>query len=241
MEYSLELGSLTLSIWKTGDESTKLSTTLTSAHFSADVLGSANTVRIDNLGNSSRTGIFCMDNISLTKKIALNMQEFAAVEPGKVMTDLPTGDAANQLPTPTYSYILENSEFGYVNNRGKLVAGYANADDTTLTEGETKLTLTLLNLRGQETGIIFETTLVVGTANGVSIGDDIQVPEADISKTHTLTATVDPAVVTVPNYTIGWKSSNESVATVADGVITYKGAGTAKITAMILDADGKQT
>ncbi len=45
----------------------------------------------------------------------------------------------------------------------------------------------------------------------------------------TLTVTFDPAEPT--DKTVTWKSSNESVATVADGVVTFVAAGTATITA----------
>ena len=53
----------------------------------------------------------------------------------------------------------------------------------------------------------------------------------------TLVATVAPSNAT--NKNVSWSSSNESVATVADGVITAVGAGTATIT--VTTADGNKT
>ena len=51
----------------------------------------------------------------------------------------------------------------------------------------------------------------------------------DKGKTQTITATVTPSNAT--NKTVTWSSSNTSVATVSNGKITAKGAGTAYITA----------
>ncbi|MCQ2138224.1 MAG: Ig-like domain-containing protein [Bacteroidales bacterium] len=59
----------------------------------------------------------------------------------------------------------------------------------------------------------------------------------DIGGTMTLTATVLPSNAT--NKTVSWSTSNSSVATVSNGVVTAKGAGTATITAKT--ADGNKT
>ena len=55
-----------------------------------------------------------------------------------------------------------------------------------------------------------------------------------VGKSETLTATITPSNATNPNVT--WSSSNASVATVENGVVTAVGAGTATITATV---DGK--
>lgn len=57
----------------------------------------------------------------------------------------------------------------------------------------------------------------------------------EIGKTATLTATVAPANAT--NKTVAWTSSNASIATVSNGTVTAKAAGTATIT--VSTANGK--
>ncbi len=61
----------------------------------------------------------------------------------------------------------------------------------------------------------------------------------DIGATETLTATVVPSNAT--NKTVTWISSNSSVASVSNGVITAKAAGTATITVKTADANKTAT
>ena len=91
------------------------------------------------------------------------------------------------------------------------------------------------------------TAIITATADGVSANCTVTVAEnvvevtgvtlskteleLEVGQTEKLTATVAPSNATDQNVT--WKSSNEAVATVVEGLITAKGVGTAKITASV--------
>ena len=70
-------------------------------------------------------------------------------------------------------------------------------------------------------------------ATGVTL--DKTLASVKLGKTLTLTATVAPADATNKNVT--WRSDNESVATVSDGVVTGVATGTAQITATTVDGN----
>lgn len=63
------------------------------------------------------------------------------------------------------------------------------------------------------------------SVSGVTL--DKQSVELTVNKTYTLTATVSPSNAT--NKAVNWSSTDESIATVTDGKITAKSAGTAYI------------
>lgn len=73
-------------------------------------------------------------------------------------------------------------------------------------------------------------------ATGVSIDETLTL---DVGTEQTLLSAVSPADATNKNVT--WSSDNESVATVADGVVTGCAAGTAKITATTMDGSYTDT
>ena len=242
VEYGFKDGMITLTVWETANPEVKGSATAIIPEINAEILASANTVRLQNTGNTGRNDVVLLDNFSITKDVDLSMQEFVTVVPGEVMNVLPTGEATSQLPKPAYKFELENVELGYTNSKGQLVAGYASADDTTVAEGETVLTLKLLDIRGNETEASFTTDLIVGFSNGVSIGQNIQVGESGIGSTATLTPVVDSIVSgELPNYTVSWTSSDPSIVTVNNGTLTYMGIGSAKVTATVCDASGNET
>ena len=76
---------------------------------------------------------------------------------------------------------------------------------------------------------------VTQTVKATSITLDITSLPFDLldAQPATLTATVNPSNTT--NAEVAWSSSNEAVATVADGVVTPKGVGTCTITAATTD------
>ena len=242
MEYGFNDGMITLTVWETADPTVKGTVTVLVPEINADVLANTNTVRIQNTGAAGRNDVVLIDNFSMTRDVTLGMQEFVAVVPGDIMNVLPYGDDTTKWPAPAYMYELENPELGYINSRGQLVVGYASADDTTAAEGQTVLTLKLLDAHGNETQASFTTDLIVGYSNGVHIGENKVVGESAIGSAEILSAVVDSAVsAQIPNYTIRWSSSDNSVVTVNGGALTYVGIGSAKVTATILDATGNAT
>ena len=72
---------------------------------------------------------------------------------------------------------------------------------------------------------------------GMSLESGSVALEAGIAQTLAPTITVDGKTVT--SYTLGWSSSNTSVATVSGGKITGVKAGNAVITAKLTDVDGR--
>lgn len=70
------------------------------------------------------------------------------------------------------------------------------------------------------------------SVTGVSL--DKTTAELEVGGTLTLTATIEPANAT--NRNVSWSSSDENVATVANGTVTAKAAGSAVIT--VKTADG---
>ena len=80
----------------------------------------------------------------------------------------------------------------------------------------------------QETPVVNKITIGSKPAGALSVG-----------ATHTLTVTVTPETVT--DYEVVWSSSDASVVSVNDGVLTALKAGTAMITATVKDTDIKDS
>ena len=93
------------------------------------------------------------------------------------------------------------------------------------------------NVVGQPTTITIEEMVEPENVAVTGVTLDKTTAEVEVGKTVTLTATVAPTDAT--NNTVTWKSSDDTVATVANGVVTAKKAGTAKIT--VTTADGNKT
>ncbi len=87
-----------------------------------------------------------------------------------------------------------------------------------------------------EAEITLQDANVVVTAISVTDSDNGASGTIDAGDTLTLTATVTPENATDSSVT--WSSSNEEVATVADGVVTGVAAGSATITATAADGSG---
>ncbi len=115
-----------------------------------------------------------------------------------------------------------------------------NSDPDEWTQAVTGYTVTPTTFEGLETYVTItysgkETTQDV-TVNRKAV-TDVSLNKASTSITYgnkeTLTATIAPADATIT--TVSWTSSNESVATVKDGVVTAMAVGTATITVTTTD------
>ena len=109
------------------------------------------------------------------------------------------------------------------------------ADGVVTAKGEGSATITVSSIDGTVTATCTVTVYIPVT--GVSLSQT----EASlfVGGTLALTATVAPSNATYKGVT--WSSSNESVATVKDGVVTGKAAGMATITATTDDGGKKAT
>lgn len=109
------------------------------------------------------------------------------------------------------------------------VATVSNGTVTALSAGETTITVTTHD--GGFTATCAVTVTAPIAVTGVSLNKPSTTIEA--GQTETLTATVTPA--NASNKSVTWTTSDSDVATVAGGVVTAKGAGTATITATTVD------
>ena len=95
-------------------------------------------------------------------------------------------------------------------------------------------TVTATNAYGSDSGN-FTLTIGVQAVTGVTLNKNTTTIK--VGGTETLTATVEPANAT--NKAVTWSSSDASIATVKDGVVTAVTPGTAKIT--VTTVDGNKT
>lgn len=159
---------------------------------------------------------------------------------------------SHQILVSTSDYMMSNYDvatgvFGCaVTTSGKSVAFNVlkltlKAKDTNVGENSISLTnVTISNVAG-DANLNYATTVAPVTVTTsvpvvavTSITLSSTTMNLEVGQTGTLTATVKPDNAT--NKTVTWKTSNDKVATVANGVVTAVGKGTATITAA---ADGK--
>ena len=118
-----------------------------------------------------------------------------------------------------------------------VVHDYSNDCDTTCNRSGCGATRTITHTYDSSTD---PTCNVCGATRNISVtGVTLNKTTAslNIGETVTLTATVSPSTATNKNVT--WSSNNTTVATVSNGVVTAKAAGTATIT--VKTADGSKT
>ena len=150
-----------------------------------------------------------LDKTELTLDIAQTATLVATVTPA---------DAAN----PALTWTSNNEE----------VASVANGVVTAVAEGEAIITVTTID--GGFTATC-KVTVVDPTVYVTGVTLDKTEVALEVPETTTLVATVTPENATNKNVT--WASDNETVATVADGVVTAVAAGTATITVTTVDGE----
>ena len=163
---SVEVGKVTFKIWAKGDSEAQANVLVWESNLlTAQVLEKASSVRFVNLSRSE-AGVATsamIDNLKIAKPYDV-MEVPAAVYgvPGETLADAATftgQNLAKQEPAPVFKYTLGNANLGRV-NEGQLVLGPD--------EGETTLTMELMDVMGNASGVKATTQLVVGTSYGIT-------------------------------------------------------------------------
>ncbi len=144
---------------------------------------------------------------------------------GETLTLNATVVAPEEAPEPTITWTSSN----------EAVATVADGVVTAVSEGEAIITVSVINADMTEAltatcTIIVETPIVAVSSIVLSQAE----ATLDVAETLTLTATYTPEDATEP--TITWISSDEAIATVADGVVTAVAEGEAIITVSAINA-----
>ena len=108
---------------------------------------------------------------------------------------------------------------------------------TAIAPGETEIIIELENTSGSTISTKYQVEVKSPVVSVTDITLNKTSATLNVGGTETLTATVAPSNAT--NKTVTWTSSNSSVASVSNGVVTAKAAGTATIT--VKTADGNKT
>jgi len=105
---------------------------------------------------------------------------------------------------------------------------YTSGGDYTISSASTLTIVVTTTETGKKNAVrTFEVTVAVKSVTGITVSPTSL--SLGVGESGTITETVKPA--DAANKTVTWSSDNESVATVVDGVVTLKAAGTATITA----------
>ncbi|MBQ8831797.1 MAG: DUF4465 domain-containing protein [Oscillospiraceae bacterium] len=194
------------------------------------VLGAVTKVEFNVLGTSdngygfSQPGYFAYDNV------AVRFEKEAPVAVTGVTLDKAEADVeVGSTVTLTATVSPENATDKTMNwsSSDETVATVADGVVTAVARGEATITVQA----GE-----FTATCVVTVSNAVdATGVTLDKTELSMARwtTETLTATVSPEDAN--EKTVTWSSSDEKVASVADGVITANGEGTATITVTTTD------
>jgi len=234
LKMTLEKGKMTLKVWEKGTTEPVEGAGVAvceAAIISDAALAASHSVRFQTRNAYSATHTVCMDNLKLSKM-------FGAENPGTVIADV--GDKVEVVPNYTVNSLAQlkpYAKYQYTFTDTTLVANGICA-----AEGVTDVTLELLDVKGNPTGITYTARLIIGDSYGISIGDDVVVTEDDIGGGQKLTATPDTGVTLPEGYSVQWTTDDASIVAVdAEGNLTYVAYGNTDITARILDKDGNPT
>ena len=236
LKMTLKENEMTLKIWERGEREPDIGAGVavcTATVIDKTALQSKHTIRFRTRIGKGAEASLRLDNLKLSKQFTAKISELTYANPG------------DHLSLVTPEYIDQNlaMEFPYPmvytdkNSTGIVESGVATKN------GYTQLNISLTDVRGNDTGIAYTTTLIVGDAYGITIdGGDIAVSESAANTTKQLTVTADPSLPFLNDYAIRWTSEDPYVATVSStGLLTYKAFGNTTITARIVDAEGKET
>ena len=236
LKMALEENVMTLKIWERGESEPDMGAGVavcTATVIDKTALQSKHTIRFRTRIEKGAEASLRLDNLKLSKRFVAKTSEYTYAKPGDL------------LSTVTPEYIGQNlsAELPYPvayvdgNNKDIVESGVAKSN------GYTQLNVSLRDVRGNDTGIFYTTTLIVGDAYGIAIdGGDITVAESAVKTTKQLAVTVDSTLTFPDGYKIKWESEDPYVATVSStGLLTYQAFGDTVITARVVDADGKDT
>lgn len=169
---------------------------------------------------------------TFTDKVALKVTDTVTPATGIVLAseNLKDGDLAlfvGDVENMTATLTPEDSTDAVTwTSSNPAIAEVVNGKITAVSEGRTTISATANE--NVSAHILVTVTKKVIAITGVTL--DKETASVEEGKTVTLTPTVAPADTT-EDKTVTWKSSDETVATVKDGVVTAVKAGTANITA----------
>jgi len=177
---------------------------------------------------TSSNGIVAECNVTIRseiKSVALN-QTALTLEEGSLQSLRATINPSDTTDVKDLTWVSSNTSVATVDQNGEVTA---------VAPGTATITVSTVNGRKAECKITVTQAAVTKPITSITLSETTLTMVEDEEKT--LTATIHPSDTT-DSHTLTWASSNENVATVADGVITAKSAGTATIT--VTSVNGKK-
>jgi len=171
-----------------------------------------------------------IDN-AVSKIKEIQAGEGIALNKSKMGLQLISGQTVSEKLTATLLKITGNIEWTTSNPEVATVGNDGTV--TAVAVGKTTITAKVTS-NGKEYSATCEVEVITEPVTNVEL--NATTGTLDIGQTLTLTATVTPS--TASNQGVTWSTSDSNVATVANGVVTAVGAGSATITATANDGSG---